>query len=95
MRRYKMNVDNTIAGAAFAIGLYETFNRFQKSRGEEYINNITLESILISLLGTVLWLIYQYRSYGVNFTVAYTGIALILNLFILNKILNKDPMTVR
>jgi hypothetical protein len=44
----------------------------------------------LSLIASSLWLIYQSRKYGMNFTVAYTSVGLILQLYILNKILVKE-----
>jgi hypothetical protein len=47
-------------------------------------------AVLLSLLASCLWLIYQSRKYGMNFTVAYTGVGVLLQIYLLNKILVKE-----
>jgi len=45
---------------------------------------------MLGVLASIMWLIYQSRKYGMNFTVAYTGVGLLIQLYVLNKILVKE-----
>ena len=82
-----MDANNLVAAVAFGIGFIQMY--------QDYMNSDTLTpeakgSVLLGLLASSLWLIYQSRKYGMNFTVAYTSVGLILQLYILNKILVKE-----
>ncbi len=79
-----MNVDNTIAGLAFGIGFIQMYHDMKRS---ENTDEKSKNALLLSLFGSCLWLIYQSRKYGMNFTVAYTTLGVIVQLYILNKIL--------
>ena len=82
-----MDANNLVAAFAFGIGFIQMY--------QDYMNSDTLtpeakNSVLLGLLASSLWLIYQSRKYGMNFTVAYTSVGLVLQLYILNKILLKE-----
>ena len=82
-----MDPNDVVAAFAFGIGFIQMY--------QDYMNSDTLtteakNSVLLGLLASSLWLIYQSRKYGMNFTVAYTSVGLILQLYILNKILLKE-----
>jgi hypothetical protein len=49
-------------------------------------------TILLGLLSSCLWLVYQYRKYGVNMTTLYTSSGLIVQLYVLNQILLKEKI---
>ena len=56
----------------------------------EKVDEKSKNAILLSIVASCLWLIYQSRKYGMNFTVAYTGIGLAVQMYVLNKILVKE-----
>ena len=87
-----MDVDNTIAGLAFGIGFIQMYQDLKKS---EKVDETSKNAILLSLVGSCLWLIYQSRKYGMNFTVAYTTLGIIIQLYVLNKILVKEMKEVK
>jgi hypothetical protein len=60
----------------------------------EKVNERSKNAVLLSILASCLWLTYQSRKYGMNFTVAYTGIGLAIQLYVLNKILIKESETI-
>ena len=82
-----MNTDNVIAGIAFGIGFIQMYQDLIKT---EKVDEKSKNAVLLSILASCLWLIYQSRKYGMNFTVAYTGIGLAIQVYILNKILIKE-----
>jgi hypothetical protein len=87
-----MDIDNTIAGLAFGIGFIQMYQDLKKS---EKVDETSKNAILLSLVGSCLWLIYQSRKYGMNFTVAYTTLGIVIQLYVLNKILVKEMKEVK
>ena len=82
-----MDANNLISVFAFGIGFIQMYQDYMKS---DTLTPGAKGSVLLSLIASSLWLIYQSRKYGMNFTVAYTSVGLILQLYILNKILVKE-----
>jgi Na+/proline symporter len=82
-----MDANNIVAAFAFGIGFIQMYQDYMRS---EEMDEKSKNAVLLSLLASMLWLIYQSRKYGMNFTVAYTGIGLLLQLYLLNKILVKE-----
>ena len=82
-----MNTDNVIAAVAFGIGFIQMYQDLIKS---EKVDEKSKNAVILSIIASSLWFIYQSRNYGMNFTVAYTGIGLAIQVYILNKILIKE-----
>jgi hypothetical protein len=82
-----MEANNIVATVAFGIGFIQMYQDYMRS---DEMDEKSKNAVLLSLLASSLWLIYQSRKYGMNFTVAYTGVGLLLQLYILNKILVKE-----
>jgi hypothetical protein len=82
-----MEANNIVATAAFGIGFIQMYQDYMRS---DEMDEKSKNAVLLSLLASSLWLIYQSRKYGMNFTVAYTGVGLLLQLYLLNKILVKE-----
>ena len=82
-----MDPNDFVAAFAFGIGFIQMYQDFMKS---DEMDEKSKSAIVLSLIASSLWLIYQSRKYGMNFTVAYTGVGLLLQLYILNKILVKE-----
>ena len=82
-----MKSNEMLAGIAFAIGFMQMYRDYMRS---DEMDAKSKNAVLLSLLASCLWLIYQYRQYGINFTVAYTTLGLALQLYLLNKILVKE-----
>jgi len=85
-----MDGNNAVAVIAFGIGFIQMYQDYMRS---DTLTPEAKNSVLLGLLASCLWLIYQSRKYGMNFTVAYTGVGLLLQLYILNKILVKETET--
>lgn len=82
-----MDANNIVAAFAFGIGFIQMYQDYTRS---DEMDEKSKNAVLLSLVASCLWLIYQSRQYGMNFTVAYTGVGLLLQLYILNKILIKE-----
>ena len=82
-----MEANKIVAAFAFGIGFIQMYQDYMRS---EEMDEKSKNAVLLSLLASTLWLIYQFRKYGMNFTVAYTVVSLLLQLYLLNKILVKE-----
>ena len=82
-----MDTNIVIAAIAFGIGFIQMYQDVIKT---EKVDEKSKNAILLSIVASCLWLIYQSRKYGMNFTVAYTGIGLAVQMYVLNKILVKE-----
>jgi uncharacterized protein with PQ loop repeat len=82
--------DSAIATGALTIGLIQMYQTFEKIRKDDD-NAIrhTRGYVIMSIISGILWFIYQYRRSGVNYTLAYTTTGIILESYILYRILNK------
>jgi hypothetical protein len=82
-----MKVDDIISSVAFGLGFVQLYNQV---RTVEEIDVSFKNTILIGILSSILWLVFQYRKYGLNMTTLYTSSGLIVQLYVLNKILVKE-----
>jgi hypothetical protein len=82
-----MDTNNVIAAVAFGIGFIQMYQDLKRS---EEVDEKSKNAVMLGVLASIMWLIYQSRKYGMNFTVAYTGVGLLIQLYVLNKILVKE-----
>lgn len=82
-----MNTNDIISSIAFGIGFVQMYNQVQTS---DELDVGAKNMLLLSTLTSVLWLAYQYRKFGLNITTLYTSAGLIVQLYVLNKILLKE-----
>jgi hypothetical protein len=82
-----MDTNNVIAAIAFGIGFIQMYQDLKRS---EEVDEKSKNAVMLGVLASIMWLIYQSRKYGMNFTVAYTGVGLLIQLYVLNKILVKE-----
>lgn len=82
-----MDPNDVVAAFAFGIGFIQMYQDYMRS---DELDENSKGAILLSLVASCLWLIYQSKKYGMNFTVAYTSAGLLLQLYLLNKILVKE-----
>jgi hypothetical protein len=84
-----MNTNDIISSIAFGIGFVQMYNQVQTS---DELDIGAKNMLLMSTLTSVLWLTYQYRKFGLNITTLYTSAGLIVQLYVLNKILLKEKI---
>ena len=82
-----MNTNDIISSIAFGIGFVQMYNQVQTS---DELDVSAKNMLLMSTLTSVLWLTYQYRKFGLNISTLYTSAGLIVQLYVLNKILLKE-----
>ena len=82
-------MDDIISSVAMGLGLVELYGRL---RSVDELGPEMKNTILLGILTSSLWLVYQYRKYGLNATTLYTSAGLIVQLYILNKILLKEKI---
>ena len=83
-------MDDIISSVAMGLGLIELYSQV---RSVEEIDINKKNAILLGILTSCLWFVYQYRKYGLNMTTMYTTAGLIVQLYVLNKILLKEKDT--
>jgi uncharacterized protein with PQ loop repeat len=84
-----MNTNDIISSIAFGIGFVQMYNQVQTS---DELDVSAKNMLVMSTLTSVLWLTYQYRKFGLNITTLYTSAGLIVQLYVLNKILLKEKI---
>lgn len=82
-----MNTNEIISSIAFGIGFVQMYNQVEKS---DEIGKEAKNMLLLSVLASCLWFIYQYRKFGLNISTVYTSAGLIVQLYVLNKVLIKE-----
>lgn len=82
-----MNTNDIIASIAFGIGFVLMYKDVEQS---DKIDIERKNVILLGLISSLLWFVYQYRQYGLNMTTLYTSSGIIVQLYVLNKILLKE-----
>jgi hypothetical protein len=80
-------MDDIISSVAMSIGLFQLYDQV---RSVEEIDTNKKNAILLGMFASCLWFIFQYRKYGLNMTTLYTSAGLVVQLYILNKILLKE-----
>ena len=80
-------MDEVISTIAMGLGLVQLYDQVRKI---DEIDVNAKNAILLAILTSILWFIYQYRKYGLNATTLYTSAGLIVQLYVLNKILLKE-----
>jgi len=80
-------IDNDqIAFIAIIIGLVQLLILSKKIINTEDISYYSFEYIILGIISSTLWIIYQYRK-GSNFSVLYSSAGLLLSLYILLRLL--------
>jgi hypothetical protein len=80
-------MDEVISTIAMGLGIVQLYDQVRKI---DEIDVNAKNAILLGILTSILWFIYQYRKYGLNATTLYTSAGLIVQLYVLNKILLKE-----
>ena len=82
-----MKSNKIVAGIAFAIGFIQMYRDYIRS---DEMDEKSRNGIRLTLFANCLWLIYQYREYGMTFSVLYTILGIFLQLYLLEKISIKE-----
>lgn len=82
-------MDEIISSVAIGLGFIQLY---QKLQNVDEIDISAKNTILLGISASVLWLIYQYRKHGINMTTIYTSAGLLVQLYLLNRILLKEKI---
>ena len=82
-----MDFNDIIASLAFGIGFIQMYSDVKNS---DELDEKAKKRLILGVIASLLWLTYQSRKYGVNTTTMYTTIGLLVQVYLLNKILLKD-----
>ena len=82
-----MDLNEIISSVAFGMGFLQMYHQVNKQ--EEQVDK---KMLYMALVASFLWVIYQYRKFGMNISTVYTSVGFIVQLYILKRILEKDLM---
>lgn len=82
-------MDTIIPGVAMSLGLVQLY---EQVRSVDEIDVDMKNTILLGTITSILWLVYQFKKYGLNATTLYTSAGLVVQLYVLNKILLKEKI---
>lgn len=77
-------MENFIPSIAMGLGFVQFYRQLDS------VEDIDKSTIMLGVLTSSLWLVFQYRKYGINATTIYTTSGLMVQLYILNRILLKE-----
>ena len=83
-----MNTDDKLAFVAITIGLTQMLMLVQKLLNSDDISYYSFEYVMLGIIASILWIIYQYRK-GANFSVVYSSAGLCIGLYILQRLLKE------
>lgn len=87
-----MNFDEVISTLAFSLSFFQMFSRIENV---DYMNVEHKKMVLLGLLTSCLWFIYQYRQFNMNTTTFATGLGILVQLYVLNRILVKEQNSIK
>jgi hypothetical protein len=80
-------MDDILPSLAMSLGLVQLYDQVRSVRD---IDVNLKNTIILSIITSVLWFVYQYRKYGLNMTTLYTSAGLVVQVYVLNAILLKE-----
>jgi len=83
-----MNTDDNIAVLAMILGTVEMMYYARDLFNTKTMRAYSLEQVLIGILASTLWIVYQYRK-GANVSATYSVIGLLLSLYVLKRLLKE------
>ena len=83
-----MDLNEIISSVAFGLGFLQMYD--QGNKLEEQMDE---KMLYMALVASFLWVIYQYRKFGMNISTVYTSIGFIVQLYTLKSILRRKTDT--
>ncbi len=83
-----MDLNEIISSVAFGMGFLQMYDQVNKQ--EEQVDE---KMLYMALVASFLWVIYQYRKFGMNISTVYTSIGFIVQLYTLRSILRRKTDT--
>lgn len=82
-----MNTNDIISSIAFGLGFVQMYNQMETS---DALGKEAKHTLMLSTFASFLWLIYQYRKFGFNISTVYTSAGLIVQVYVLRKLLLRE-----
>ena len=79
-----MDLNEIISSVAFGMGFLQMYDQVNKQ--EEQVDE---KMLYMALVASFLWVIYQYRKFGMNISTVYTSVGFIVQLYTLKSILRR------
>ena len=83
-----MDLNEIISSVAFGLGFLQMYDQVNKL--EEQMDE---KMLYMALVASFLWVIYQYRKFGMNISTVYTSVGFIVQLYTLKSILRRKTDT--
>lgn len=83
-----MRTDDFLAMSAISLGVGQILVHLKDVYVSDDVSSYSMQSILIGITSSVLWLIYQARK-GANYSVVYMSAFLVSQLYILQRLVSK------
>ena len=83
-----MRIDDFLATSAISLGVGQILVHLKDVYVTDDVGSYSMSSILIGIISSVLWLIYQARK-GANYSVAYISAFFVSQLYILQRLVSK------
>ena len=83
-----MDLNEIISSVAFGLGFLQMYDQVNKL--EEQMDE---KMLYMALVASFLWVIYQYRKFGMNISTVYTSAGFIVQLYTLKSILGRKTLT--
>jgi hypothetical protein len=83
-----MDLNEIISSVAFGLGFLQMYDQVNKL--EEQMDE---KMLYMALVASFLWVIYQYRKFGMNISTVYTSAGFIVQLYTLKSILRRKTQT--
>ena len=83
-----MDLNEIISSVAFGLGFLQMYDQVNKL--EEQMDE---KMLYMALVASFLWVIYQYRKFGMNISTVYTSAGFIVQLYTLKSILRRKTDT--
>lgn len=85
----KLDANELLATTAIALGVGQMLQSLKEVHSTENMSAHNFQSLFIGIVASSLWLVYQYRK-GANYSAVYTSIGLVVQLYILQRLLSKS-----
>jgi len=83
-----MRIDDFLAMSAISLGVGQILVHIKDIYVTDDVSSYSIQSLLIGITSSVLWLVYQARK-GANYSVVYMSAFLVSQLYILQRLVSK------
>jgi hypothetical protein len=83
-----MRIDDFLAMSAISLGVGQILVHIKDVYVSDDVSSYSIQSVLIGITSSVLWLIYQARK-GANYSEVYMSAFLVSQLYILQRLVSK------